>query len=55
MPTKSWMAERRQLTFWVTKDEAERFRTACEDEEKTQTQVLRETVQLLIASAEAKP
>lgn len=55
MPTKSWIAKRRQHTFWLSKEESRQFIIACERENKSQADVLRETVQLLIASAEVKP
>lgn len=55
MPTKSWVKDHHYISFWVTNEEAERLRIACEREDKSRSAVLREAVQILIASAEAKP
>ncbi len=48
MPTKEWISERRQKTFWLTVAEDEAFKRACKAERKKQSDVLRETVLLLI-------
>jgi hypothetical protein len=48
MPTKEWTKTRHLLTFWVMKEDAEAFQTACAAEGKSQTDVLRDTVLVLI-------
>lgn len=55
MPTKEWANEHYYISFWVTNEEAERLRVAVEREGKSRSAVLREAVQMLIASAEVKP
>jgi hypothetical protein len=49
MPTDTWIEERSQIKFWLTKAEKAAFRRACKKARKTQSGVLRETVQVLIA------
>lgn len=48
MPTKHWMEQRQLITFWLLKEEYERFVAACKSEDKLQAAVLREAVQLMI-------
>jgi hypothetical protein len=48
MPTKQWTKTRHMFTFWVTKEEAAAFQAACKAEDKSQTDVLRDAVLMLI-------
>lgn len=52
MPTEAWVKERQLITFHLLKSEAAAFRRACKAAGKRQTDVLRETVQVLIEATD---
>ena len=51
MPTKEWIAAHRQVTFWLTPDEYERLRRACNG--KSVADKVRQTIIMVLEASDA--
>ena len=48
MPSETWIADRKMLTVWLMRVEAEAFAAACKAAGKRQSDVLREAVLIML-------